>query len=203
MRTVLIALFALSLAATLSWAQDTSHEAHHPDQETSEQDLTGPSAAMPSSTMTRPGMRRQGGGMMGHGMGMMGGGMMDGMGMMPGMMGMDPGHMAMDARIPQEKRDQIRELHLTSMQAMAVKMGELHGQHIAFMRAAHAVPLNREAATKAWQQMQKLMADMVTARLDTMAKVQEILGTEVWRQLHPEWYGPMHAPPTSGGAGGN
>ena len=123
------------------------------------------------------------------GPGMMGQGGMADM-MAPGMMGASPGMLALDARVPPEKRDQIRELHLSLMQSMTTKMAELQNQRLAMTKAVHAFPMDQAAAKNAREAMQRIMSDMMSARLDTIAKVQQILGKELWEQVHPEWFGP-------------
>jgi Spy/CpxP family protein refolding chaperone len=127
------------------------------------------------------------GGMMGQGgmPGMMGSEMMG-----TGMMGASPGMLALDPRVPPEKRDQIRELHLSMIQTMTTKMAELQNQRLAMMKAIHAFPIDQAAAKNARESMQRTMGDMMSQRLETMAKVQQILGKELWEQVHPEWFGP-------------
>jgi Spy/CpxP family protein refolding chaperone len=128
------------------------------------------------------------GGMMGPGMMMGQGGMEEMMG--SGMMGASPGMLALDERVPPEKRDQIRELHLSMTQTMTTKMAELLNQRVAMMKAIHAFPIDQAAAKSAREAMQRAMGDMMSQRLETMAKVQQILGKELWEQVHPEWFGP-------------
>jgi Spy/CpxP family protein refolding chaperone len=157
----------------------------------------GESSMMGRGMMGGGMMGMMGGGMMGGGgMGwdMMGGGMMGG-----GMMGASPGELALDPQIPPEKRDQIRELHLSMMVGTTTKMAEMLNQRTAMMRAMHAFPIDTAAVKAAREGMQRAMNDMMNLRVETMAKVQQILGKELWEQVHPEWFGPRNGMGQGGG----
>jgi Spy/CpxP family protein refolding chaperone len=151
----------------------------------------------PTTGMQQPGMMGLGtmgqGSMMGGGImapGMMGqGGVMGG-----GMMGMDPGALAVDPRIPPEKREQIRNINIVLMQGMMVSMAEMQSQRLAVTKAIHTIPSDKAAAKAAWESMKSHMDKMMLNRLDTMAKIQKILGKKLWQEVHPTWFGPSGAP---------
>jgi hypothetical protein len=156
-------------------------------------DMMGQGGGMMGGGMMGGGM--MGGGMMGHGGGMMGmmgrgGGMMGEDMMGAGMMGASPEKLAMDPRIPQDKRSQLRDLTLAMAQGMVTKAAELQNHRLALMKAAHAFPIDQAAVKTAREGMQRAMGDMLALRMDTMAKIQQILGKDMWERLHPGWYGP-------------
>lgn len=123
-------------------------------------------------------------GMMGFGPEMgwtMGPGMM-GMGHGPGMMGMGYGRWMMPNlwRLPIEKREQLREFQIEMSRAMATIMAEMRSHSIALQETLRQFPLDREAARQQWQAANQTRLEMFNRQLEMMARMQNILGKELW-----------------------
>ena len=56
-------------------------------------------------------------------------------------------------------------------------------QVVAYQEALAKFPLDRAAATKAWEAMNGLRKQMFEARLDSMSKAQQIMGKELWEKM--------------------
>ncbi|MCH8882675.1 MAG: hypothetical protein IIA41_04145 [SAR324 cluster bacterium] len=113
---------------------------------------------------------------MGHGPGMMG------MGYGPGMMGMGYGRWMMPNlwRLPIEKREQLREFQIEMSRAMATIMAEMRSHSIALQETLRQFPLDREAARQQWQAANQTRLEMFNRQLEMMARMQNILGKELW-----------------------
>lgn len=158
------------------------------------------------------------GGYGGHGMGpgMMGGGYGMGPGMMGGgygmgMMGMNPLSMHPQlAQLPAEKQEQLQQLHVGMMKAMIQKRADLQVKALDLMQTMRAFPLDQKAARKQWAALDQARKEMFELRVSMMAQVQQIVGKELWQQMHsgaPYGMGPYggghgHGPGMMGGAMG-
>ena len=152
---------------------------------------------------------------MGYGMGPMGPGMGPGMGygMGPGMgygRGMDPddmpmgrwgggwggGHMwALMSQLPADKREQLRSFHFSMQRQMIAKRAEMQQARLDLMQALQKFPLDREAAQQAFQKLSKARGEMFELRLTAMQQMQQIVGKELWDQMHSgPGYGPGMGP---------
>jgi hypothetical protein len=122
-----------------------------------------------------PGM--MGGGMMGPGMmsgGMMGPGMME-----PGMMGA----WALDSGLSREQVEQLEQLHFDAARAMRDSMYANRDRMIAMREAMRAFPVDEKAALDQWKAMQSLHEEMFKLHVATIAKAQQIVGKEKWRDM--------------------
>jgi Spy/CpxP family protein refolding chaperone len=130
--------------------------------------------------------------MMGGGPEMMGGG--------PGMMG--GGHMAVLAELPAEKREQVRKLHVATMQEMIAKRSFLPELELQLRNAMHAFPIDQAAAKKARADIARIREETFQLRLATMAQMQQIVGKETWEKMHRAGEpGAGHGPAMGPGAG--
>jgi hypothetical protein len=107
---------------------------------------------------------------------MMGGG--------PGMM-WGEGWMDLDqyAKIPADKRAKLRELVVETQRKLVGQMAAMHELMLAQWRGLSQFPVNTADAPKAWEGLDLLQKQMFEARLDAVAKAQEILGKELWEKL--------------------
>lgn len=114
--------------------------------------------------------------------GMMGFGPGIGWRMGPGMMGMGYGRWMMPNlwRLPIEKREQLREFQIEMSRAMATIMAEIRSHSIALQETLRQFPLDREAARQQWQAAHQTRLEMFNRQLEMMARMQNILGKELW-----------------------
>ncbi len=119
---------------------------------------------------------------MGYGPGMMGFGPEMGSTMGPGMMGMGYGRWMMPNlwRLPIEKREQLREFQIEMSRVMATIMAEMRSHSIALQETLRQFPLDREAARQQWQAANQTRLEMFNRHLEMMARMQNILGKEMW-----------------------
>ena len=91
------------------------------------------------------------------------------------------------SQLPADKRTQLRDLtveHERKIVGLRAAMQELR---LAQFQAMQKFPLDRDAAAKAWQGMDGLRKQMLDARLDYLAKAQQIVGKDLWAKIHEEW----------------
>jgi Spy/CpxP family protein refolding chaperone len=133
--------------------------------------------------------RGGGPGMMGPGMmgpGLMGPGMMGGGMMGPGMMGA----WALDSGLSREQVEQLEQLHFDAARAMRDRMYANRDRMTAMHEAMHAFPVDEKAALDQWKAMQSLHEEMFKLHVATIAKAQQIVGKEKWRDMMEKGGGP-------------
>ncbi|MBI4082407.1 MAG: periplasmic heavy metal sensor [Candidatus Lambdaproteobacteria bacterium] len=90
-------------------------------------------------------------------------------------------------QIPQDKRNQLRDLGVETQRKWIGQQAAFEEQAAAYQAALDKFPLDRAAATKAWEAMNGLRKQMAEVRLDAMAKAQQMLGKELWEKLRAGW----------------
>ena len=114
---------------------------------------------------------------MGYGMGPGMGGM--GYGMGPEMGGMAP----FWGKIPEDKREQITQLHFSISRAMIVKMSEVREKGIELREALNKFPVDQKAAEVQWEALNRAQDEAFKPRLGMIAQVQQILGEQLWEKM--------------------
>jgi len=102
-----------------------------------------------------------------------------------GMMGAGP----MDshpvfARLPADKREQVRSLRVEAMQTMIAKRADMQSKSLSLGEVMRKFPLDQAAAKKLNDAIAQTRSEMFSLRINTMARVQQIVGKEAWEQLH-------------------
>ena len=141
----------------------------------------------------------------GYGMGYgMGPGMGPGYGMgygMGGGRGMDPDDMPMGgwgggwgagrghmwgvlSQLPADKREQLRAFHFSMRRQMIAKRAEMQQARLDLAQALEKFPLDRQAAQQAFQKLGKVRGEIFELRLTAMQQMQQIVGKELWEQMH-------------------
>ena len=116
----------------------------------------------------------------GMGPGMMGGGWGG-----PGMMGGWWDDWSGYAQLPADKRAKLRDLAVESQRKMIGLMAGMHELMWTMRTAMDQFPVDKAAATKAWDGMNALRKQMFEAQLDATAKAQDIVGKELWESQGP------------------
>jgi hypothetical protein len=101
------------------------------------------------------------------------------------------------SQVPQDKIDQLRNLAVQTQRTLVGQEAALEEAAEAYWKALDTYPVDRAAATKAWETMEGVRKQMLDTRLDSMTKAQQILGKELWRKLHEGW-GPYRGGPPGG-----
>lgn len=146
-----------------------------------------PGGAFCSGSGMGPGMM---GGGYGMGPGMMGGGYGRygmGSGMMGGGFGMGLGPLAMHpelAQLPADKQEQLQKLALSTMQAMITKRAELQVKRLALAETMQTYPLDQKAASEQWAAVDQARKDLFNLMTGSMAQAHQIIGKELWEQMH-------------------
>jgi hypothetical protein len=97
-------------------------------------------------------------------------------------------------RLPAEKRTQLRELSVDTQRKMVGQQGALEELMLTYSAAIRKFPVDREAATKAWQGMDSIRKQMFDLRLESMSTAQQILGKDLWEKTQDGW-GPGRGAP--------
>lgn len=98
------------------------------------------------------------------------------------------------SQIPQDKLDQLRDLAVKTQRALVGQEAALEEAASAYWKAIETFPLDRTAASKAWEALDGVRKQMLETRLDAIAKAQQILGKDLWEKLHEGW-GPYRGGP--------
>jgi Spy/CpxP family protein refolding chaperone len=145
----------------------------------------------------------------GHGPGMMSGDGFDGPGWGvrhgdwgggPGMMRGGPGggggsdEFGAHSQLPTDKRAQLRDLSVDTQRKMVGQQAAMEELMLTYSAAVRKFPVDREAATKAWQGMDSIRKQMFDLRLESMSKAQQILGKDLWEKAQDGW-GPGRGAP--------
>lgn len=143
-----------------------------------------------------------------YGMGLGPGGM--GYGMGPGQGGDEDGEAGygamgwrmrgLMAQLPAEKREQLRAMHFAMQRQMIAKRAEMAQARLALAEALDAFPLDQKAAQAAFGKLNQFRKEAFELRLAMMAQTQQIVGKELWEQMH-SGFGPGMAPGGGYGAG--
>lgn len=91
------------------------------------------------------------------------------------------------SQIPQDKRDQLRELTVQTQQTLISRQAAFDAARAAYWKVVETCPLDKTAATKAWETLDGLRRQMFETRLNAMVKAQHILGKDLWEKLHEGW----------------
>jgi Spy/CpxP family protein refolding chaperone len=113
---------------------------------------------------------------MGHGYGMGGYGM--GRGGWGGQMG------ALMAQLPADKREQLRSFHFATQRQMIAKRADLEQARLDLAQAMQAFPLDHKAALAAFAKLSQARQALFELRLTAMTQMQQIVGKELWEELH-------------------
>jgi len=197
MKRILSILVALAIVVAGGWAiaQDTARE--FPDYQTEmrggqdgmigQGEMMGQGAMPGRGGMMDPGQARGGGNFMANPcQGMMGqGGMMGA----HGMMGQNLAALADHPLVPEAKRDEIRRIGGELTAAIQPQMAAMRATHLGLMQAIHSAPLDTDAAQARWQAMQAMMGEVFRLRREAMAQAHDLLGEELWQQMHAEGAG--------------
>ncbi len=98
------------------------------------------------------------------------------------------------SQVPQEKRAQLRDLAVDTQRKMVSQEAAMEELMLTYFQAVKKFPVDRDAATKAWQGMESIRKQMFELRLESMAKAQQILGKELWDKVQDGW-GPVRGGP--------
>lgn len=139
--------------------------------------LVGGSLMVALADSDDDGRRRKG---KGYGHGRMGYGMMG-----PGM-GHGPGMQKFLDKLPQEKRAELDRIHESMRESMRAKRQEMKALRDDLHAALQAYPIDRAAAKKSWQALNRYRAEMFDMHLNLMAESQSALGEKLWEQLKRE-----------------
>lgn len=90
------------------------------------------------------------------------------------------------SQIPQDKRAQLRDVAVDTQRKMVSQAAAMQELMLTYSTAISAFPLDREAATKAWQGMESIRKQMFDLRLESMSKAQQILGKDLWEKTQGE-----------------
>ena len=129
------------------------------------------------------------------------GGRHRGWGGSPGMMGGGPGEWGPGvdfgaySQLPAEKRAQLRDVAVDTQRKMVSQQAAMQELTLTYYQAVNKFPVDRDAATKAWQGMDSIRKQMFELRLDSMAKAQQILGKELWDKVQDGGWGPGRGGP--------
>ncbi len=107
-----------------------------------------------------------------------------GQGMMGGGMGMPPHMQAMLAELSPDKREQLRDLHFGMHRQMIAKRAEMQQARLDLAQVLSKFPLDRDAATAAFQKLNHTRREMFDLRMTARAQVQQIVGKELWEKTH-------------------
>ncbi len=127
----------------------------------------------------------------GHGPGW--GGRHGGWGGGPGMMWGEPGgwgdrdDFGAYSQLPADKRAQLRDLAVDEQRKLVSQRAALQELMLTYFQAVQKFPVDRDAATKAWQGMETIRKQMFESRLESMGKTQQILGKDLWDKVHDGW----------------
>lgn len=116
----------------------------------------------------------------------MGPGMHDGMGygMGPSMgFGMWPGMMPFWDKVPEEKRQQMEQMHRSIGPAMMSKMREARDKRLNLRQALHAFPMDQNAAQAKWNDLSRVQEEAFELKLGMIAQMQNILGKSLWQEM--------------------
>jgi Spy/CpxP family protein refolding chaperone len=90
-------------------------------------------------------------------------------------------------QLPADKRAQLRDLSVDTQRKMVSQQAAMEELMLTYFAAVRKFPVDREAATKAWQGMDSIRKQMFDLRLESMSKAQQILGKDLWEKAQDEW----------------
>lgn len=99
------------------------------------------------------------------------------------------------SQVPQDKRAQLRDVAVDTQRKMVSQQAAMQELMLTYFQAVNKFPVDRDAATKAWQGMDSIRKQMFELRLDSMAKAQQILGKELWEKGQEGWGPGRGGPP--------
>jgi len=110
----------------------------------------------------------------------------------PGMMGGGPGgwsgadDFGAYSQLPADKRAQLRDVSVDTQRKMLGQQAAVEELMLTYSAAIRKFPVDREAASKAWQGMDSIRKQMFDLRLESMSKAQQILGKDLWEKVHED-----------------
>jgi hypothetical protein len=103
------------------------------------------------------------------------------------------------AQLPPEKQEQLRKLHSGMVQASILKRADLQVKSLVLAETMRSFPLDQKGAREQWAAVEKARKELFDLRLSMMTQVQQIVGKELWEQMHSG--APYGMGPQGGGAG--
>ena len=88
------------------------------------------------------------------------------------------------ARLPPEKREQVRSLFMDLRRQMIAKRAEVETLQLELADIMHRFPLNQRAALAKAEGVSKARGEMFAIHLATMARVQQIVGKDLWQRMN-------------------
>ena len=113
---------------------------------------------------------------LGHGMGH-GMGHGKGYGMGHGMM------MPFLDEVPDDKKKQLEQLHLSMSQAMMARMFDARREGKKLRDLLHAFSVDEKAAQAQWKVVNRIRGESFKLKLDMIARIQRILGEKLWSKM--------------------
>ena len=102
----------------------------------------------------------------------MGPGMAPGMGFMPALL----------AKLPEDKREQVRKIQLDLKRAMIDKGASMKNLGLDMRELMRAYPLDQATVIAKMEAMQKVRGEMFALRISAMAKAQQVAGQSLWKE---------------------
>ncbi len=88
------------------------------------------------------------------------------------------------SQLPPEKREQVRSLFMDLRRQMITKRAEVEILQLELAETMHRFPLDQRAALAKAERVRKARGEMFAVHLATMARVQQIVGKELWQRMH-------------------
>jgi Spy/CpxP family protein refolding chaperone len=87
---------------------------------------------------------------------------------------------ALMAKLPQDKREQVRKINTDMQRQMIAKRSQIQIMGLDMRELMRAYPLDQAAVMAKMEAMQKMRREMFSLRLAAMAQVQEVAGKGFW-----------------------
>jgi Spy/CpxP family protein refolding chaperone len=91
------------------------------------------------------------------------------------------------SQLPTDKRAQLRDLSVDTQRKVVSQQAAMEELMLTYSAAVRKFPMDREAATKAWQGMDSIRKQVFDLRLESMSKAQQILGKDLWEKAQDGW----------------